>query len=76
MFQINKQEKTDSRASRTLLHNWDRENELEATQHLGNIDKIESLSELFEMNRIVHHYKERKGVKGEKADTGFLPSIR
>lgn len=73
MFAITpKKERLPQEASNGILHDWDREEELNALPRLAESQDIHSLGELFLLNRIMHDYKERKGVRKEKADTRFL----
>jgi hypothetical protein len=55
-----------------VLHDWDREDNWLAVEKLSEAKDVHTLGELFALHRIMQEYKERKGVKEEKADTRFL----
>lgn len=55
-----------------ILHDWDREDSWNTVEQLSEAKDVHSLGELFALHRIMQNYKERKGVKEEKADTRFL----
>ncbi len=69
---IKKQNKEAAINSNEVLHDWDRDNELEAIEQLSEAEEVQTLSELFALHRVTHEFKERKGMKEEKADTRFL----
>ncbi len=56
----------------SILHDWDREDDLQVVEQLSEAKDVHTLAELFALHRIMQSYKERKGVKEEKADTRFL----
>ncbi|MEH6449170.1 MAG: hypothetical protein V7765_10905 [Oleispira sp.] len=55
-----------------VLHDWDREDTLQAIEQLSEAKDVHTLGELFALHRIMQKHKERKGVREEKADTRFL----
>jgi hypothetical protein len=55
-----------------ILHEWDRENSWQAVEQLSEAKDVHTLGELFALHRVMQEYKERKGVREEKADTRFL----
>jgi hypothetical protein len=55
-----------------VLHDWDREDTLQAIEQLSEAKDVHTLGELFALHRIMQKYKERKGVREEKADNRFL----
>jgi hypothetical protein len=55
-----------------VLHDWDREDTLQAVEQLSEAKDVHTLGELFALHRIMQKHKERKGVKEDKADTRFL----
>lgn len=56
----------------SILHDWDREDDWEVVEQLSEAKDVHTLGELFALHRIMQSYKDRKGVKEEKADTRFL----
>ncbi len=70
--QIKKKAKRPTPKANAILHDWDRENDLEALEMLSEAKNVHTLGELFALHRVMQEYKERKGVKEEKADTRFL----
>lgn len=68
----NKERKEASIDANEVLHDWDRDSELEAIEQLIKAEDVQTLGELFALHRVTHEFKERKGMKEEKADHHFL----
>ena len=69
---IIKKPKTPILKANSILHDWDREDDWQVVEQLSEAKHVHTLGELFALHRIMQSYKERKGVKEEKADTRFL----
>ena len=69
-----KKQKGPIEQANSVLHDWDRESESEwsAVEQLSEAEDIHTLGELFALHRIMRGYKQRKGVREDKADTRFL----
>jgi hypothetical protein len=72
MFSTIKKSKAPAPKANAILHDWDREDDWEAVEQLSEAKDVHTLGELFALHRIMHEFKERKGMKEEKADTRFL----
>ncbi len=75
MFNVTKEkQKTETPNANRVLHDWDRESETEwnAVEQLSEAEEVQTLGELFALHRVMHEFKERKGVREEKADPRFL----
>ena len=72
MFPLTKKPKAPIPKANSILHDWDREDDWAAVEQLSEAKDVHTLEELFTLHRIMHEYKERKGVRQEKADTRFL----
>ncbi len=73
MFNVSKEkQKPETPSANHVLHEWDREDEWDAVEQLSEAEEIHTLGELFALHRVIHEFKERKGMREEKADTRFL----
>ncbi len=66
---LNKLPKDEPLNSNEVLHNWDRESELEAVELLSETEAVHTLGELFALHRLAHKFKERKGIKEQSTDS-------
>lgn len=66
---FNKKPKSSSSQANAILHDWDRTDDWEAVEQLSEVQDVHTLSELFALHRIVHEYKERKGIKEGASDS-------
>lgn len=69
---IKRNKKEVDNNSNTILHEWSRNNELEAIEGLSEAEDIHTLKDLFEIHRVMHEYKKTKGTREEHADTRLL----
>jgi hypothetical protein len=67
-----KKHKSPKAQANTVLHDWDRESEWSAVEQLSEAEDIHTLGELFALHRVMRGYKQRKGVREDKADTRLL----